>query len=264
MQKSFFLSVVCVLACHSAVQVQAQNTLTLPKGNAPAVADPVSYMIGLSIGQQLKNDGFLATDLRPQDFMEGVLDSMSGKEPKLTQDQLRAVAQQIDQVLTKRMQDMEAKQQQELAALKEQMKVFAGPNLEKSRKFLEENKAKPGVKTLPSGLQYSVINSGTGAKPKATDVAVVHYEGKNVDGKVFDSSKARGQPAKFPVGNVVKGWSEGLQLMSVGDKWMLYLPPELAYGEDGVMQPGPDGKPVIGPNEALVFEVELLEVVPGQ
>ncbi len=233
------------------------------KSNAPNVADPVSYVIGFSVGRTLAGDGFQAADVRGPDFLEGVIDSLSGKQPRLSDEQLRAVSQQIDAVLTKRAQEAERAEMEKQAAVREQMKSFVGPNLEKSKKFHLDNAKKDGVKTLPSGLQYAVITAGTGAKPTAKDVVVVNYEGKTIDGKVFDSTKGR-QPAKFPVGAVVKGWVEGLQLMSVGDKWTLYLPPDLAYGENGVPQLGPDGKPVIGPNETLIFEVELLDILPGQ
>lgn len=128
----------------------------------------------------------------------------------------------------------------------------ANPN-EKAEKFLMENKAKDGVKTLPSGLQYKVLKSGDGKTPKASDTVVTHYRGTLLDGSEFDSSYKRNQPAEFPVGGVIKGWTEALQLMKEGDKWILYVPANLAYGQRGY-------PPVIGPNETLVFEIELLKV----
>jgi len=124
---------------------------------------------------------------------------------------------------------------------------------EKGQQFLEENGKKEGVKTLPDGLQYKVLREGTGKKPGLSDTVSVHYEGKLVNGTVFDSSIKRGQPIEFPVGGVIKGWTEALQLMPEGSKWMLYIPSKLAYGERGA--PG-----AIGPNETLIFEVELLKV----
>ena len=124
---------------------------------------------------------------------------------------------------------------------------------EKAEKFLMENKAKEGVKTLPSGLQYKVIKDGDGKTPKATDTVVTHYRGTLLDGSEFDSSYKRNQPAEFPVSGVIKGWSEALQLMKEGAKWTLYVPPNLAYGARGF-------PPVIGPNETLIFEIELLKV----
>src|ERR1700694_2987117 len=129
----------------------------------------------------------------------------------------------------------------------------AAANLKAGKDFLEINQLKPGVISLPSGLQYEVITQGEGAKPKATNKVTCHYHGTLIDGTVFDSSVKRGQPATFPLNRVIKGWTEGLQLMAVGSKWRFFIPPQLAYGE---RQTGSD----IGPNSTLVFEVELLEV----
>lgn len=127
-------------------------------------------------------------------------------------------------------------------------------NLKAGEDFLAANTAKPGVVTLPSGLQYEIIKEGTGPKPTAEDQVVCHYHGTTIDGTVFDSSVDRGEPATFPVGQVIPGWTEALQLMPVGSKWKLYIPAALAYGEKGA---GAD----IKPNAALIFEVELLEIV---
>jgi FKBP-type peptidyl-prolyl cis-trans isomerase FklB len=126
---------------------------------------------------------------------------------------------------------------------------------EKGEAFLAENEKKEGVKILPSGLQYRVLKEGDGKHPRKTDTVVVHYKGTLIDGREFDSSYKRGEPAKFGVTQVIKGWTEALQLMKEGSKWMLYIPWRLAYGEKG------SGK-LIGPNETLVFEVELIAVMP--
>jgi FKBP-type peptidyl-prolyl cis-trans isomerase FklB len=123
----------------------------------------------------------------------------------------------------------------------------------KEKTYLDENAKKPGVKTLPSGLQYMVMKEGTGAKPTTADTVVCHYHGTLLDGKIFDSSVDRGQPATFPVSGVIPGWTEALQLMGVGTKWKLFIPSNLAYGERGA-----GGS--IGPNETLIFEVELLSI----
>ena len=131
--------------------------------------------------------------------------------------------------------------------------VNAAPPM-KGEEFLKENEKKEGVKTLPSGLQYKVLKEGEGKSPKATDTVSVHYRGTLLDGTEFDSSTKRGEPAEFPVNRVIKGWTEALQLMKEGAKWMLYIPASLAYGERGT----PGGP--IGPNETLIFEVELLKV----
>lgn len=126
-------------------------------------------------------------------------------------------------------------------------------NLEEGLKFLEQNKQRPEVTALESGLQYEVITMGDGQKPSATQTVTCHYHGTMIDGRVFDSSVQRGQPASFPLNRVISGWTEALQLMPVGSKWKLYLPPHLAYGEQ---QAGP----MIGPNSTLIFEVELLGI----
>jgi FKBP-type peptidyl-prolyl cis-trans isomerase FklB len=126
-------------------------------------------------------------------------------------------------------------------------------NLKTGQDFLEVNKQKPGITTLPSGLQYEVISEGSGIKPSASNKVTCHYHGTLLDGTVFDSSVKRGQPASFPLNMVIKGWTEGLQLMSVGSKWRFFIPPQLAYGERQVSAE-------IGPNSTLIFEVELLGV----
>ena len=125
---------------------------------------------------------------------------------------------------------------------------------EAGEKFLAENKTREGVVTLESGLQYKILNEGSGAKPTANDTVKCHYEGRLINGQVFDSSIRRGEPAEFPVGGVIAGWVEALQLMSVGSKWQLYIPSELAYGQHGAGA-------AIGPNETLIFDVELLEII---
>jgi FKBP-type peptidyl-prolyl cis-trans isomerase FklB len=133
-------------------------------------------------------------------------------------------------------------------------KVEADKNIKAGEEFLAANKNKAGVVTLPSGLQYEIIKTGTGPKPKAEDQVKCHYHGTTIDGKVFDSSVDRGEPATFPVNRVIPGWTEALQLMPVGSKWKLYIPSALAYGEQGAGQD-------IKPNSTLIFEVELLEIV---
>lgn len=132
-------------------------------------------------------------------------------------------------------------------------KEKAAANLKAGNEFLEANKQRPGVVALPSGLQYEIITEGTGAKPTAANNVTCHYHGTLIDGTVFDSSVRRGQPATFPLSRVIKGWTEGVQLMPAGSKWRFFIPPYLAYGEN---QQGPQ----IGPNSTLIFEVELLEI----
>jgi len=126
-------------------------------------------------------------------------------------------------------------------------------NLEKGRQYLEENKNKHGVKTTTSGLQYQVIVEGSGSKPSSSDTVTVHYTGRHIDGKVFDSSVERGTPATFPLSNVIPGWTEGVRLMGVGSKYKFFIPSELGYGANGAGG-------IIGPNEALIFDVELISI----
>ncbi len=137
----------------------------------------------------------------------------------------------------------------------EKAKLVGDANKKSGDAFLAANKTKPGVVALPSGLQYKILTAGTGPKPTAADTVVCNYKGTLLDGKEFDSSYKRGQPATFPVGQVIKGWTEALQLMPVGSKWELFIPAELAYGPRAA---GPD----ITPNSTLVFEVELLSIKP--
>ena len=192
--------------------------------------DSVSYCIGVNIGENLKNQ---FSDIDIKDFMNGINDVLSDKsEPKIS----NAEAQKI-------LQEYFSKQQE----LKSKKAIEEGEN------FLAENGKKKGVTTLESGLQYEVITRGEGAKPTLNDQVTTHYHGTLIDGTVFDSSVERGQPATFPVSGVIKGWTEALQLMSVGSKWKLFVPYNLAYGERGA---GAN----IGPFTTLIFEVELISI----
>jgi FKBP-type peptidyl-prolyl cis-trans isomerase len=196
------------------------------------MTDSVSYALGYSIGNNLLTQ---FPDIDPNIIGAAISDVYAEKEITMFANEQEAGAF---------IQGYFAKQ----------MEVKAQSNLEDGNKFLEENKAREGVTTTESGLQYEVITEGTGAVPTATDKVRVHYHGTTIDGTVFDSSVDRGEPAVFGVGQVIKGWTEALQLMPVGSKWKVFIPAELAYGERGA---GAN----IGPNSALVFEVELLEIV---
>ncbi len=232
-----------VLAVALVIQAVAPMSATAQEA-AEAPTDSVGYFLGLSVGQQMAQQGFREGDFTADGFAAGILDALADKEPNLTQEQMQLAAEKIETILRARQEEMIA-----------QMRQMAAANLEKSKLYLEENSKKEGVKTLASGLQYQVLKSGSGKSPKAEDTVRVHYTGKLIDGTTFDSSVERGEPAKFGVGQVIPGWRQALQEMKVGDKWMLHIPPQLAYGAQG----GPGGR--IGPNEALVFEVELLEIV---
>lgn len=198
--------------------------------------DKVSYALGLDVGSALKRQSI---DVNTDIFMQGVKDALSGGKKLMTDEELR-------ETMTAFTKEMAAKQA-------EATKKIAAKNKEEGEAFLAENKKKDGVKTLPDGLQYKVITEGTGKTPKATDTVTVNYRGTFIDGKEFDSSFKRGQPATFAVNGVIKGWTEALQLMKEGSKWELYVPSALAYGEKGAGS-------VIGPDQVLIFEVELMSV----
>ncbi|UFH57367.1 FKBP-type peptidyl-prolyl cis-trans isomerase [Spirosoma sp. KNUC1025] len=190
------------------------------------------------MAQNLKQQGI--NDINQALLMRGLEDVLTDRKTQLT-------VPQAGQVMNTFMQKQMASRNAEATKVAEENKKIGDA-------FLAENKAKAGVTTTKSGLQYSVEKEGTGAKPTATDRVKVHYTGKLIDGKVFDSSVERGQPAEFGVSEVIKGWTEALQLMPVGSKWKLYIPSDLAYGDRGA---GAD----IKPGSTLVFDVELLDIV---
>ncbi|MDX1693341.1 MAG: FKBP-type peptidyl-prolyl cis-trans isomerase, partial [Ketobacteraceae bacterium] len=198
-----------------------------------------SYAIGLKYGEAMSRD---VKELDLDLFYKGLVHGFKGEKPLLDPQEVMTTLKALQ---SRKMQEMQQAQQE-----------VASENKEKSEAFLEENKAREGVKTTESGLQYEVISSGEegAVSPDANDKVKVHYHGTLVDGTVFDSSVDRGEPIEFAVGGVIKGWTEALQLMKKGDKWKLYIPSDLAYGERGA-------GPKIGPNSALIFEVELLDVI---
>ena len=193
--------------------------------------DKLSYSWGLAMGQQLRGMG--VKDLNIEDFTNAVRCVFENKEPEVKPDEAQ-------QVINAYLQELEAKA----------TKVAK----EAGAKFLEENAKNEGVKVTASGLQYTVEKEGTGESPKATDEVTVHYSGRLLDGTVFDSSVSRGEPATFPLNRVIPGWTEGVQLMKEGGKYMFFIPSELAYGAQGI--PG-----AIPPHSTLIFEVELIKVV---
>ena len=199
----------------------------------------VSYAIGMGLGKNLKRD---SVDIDPAILLRGLKDALADAKPLLTDEEAKAAITQLQA-------EVRAKEE-------EKAKVAALENKMKGDAFLAANKAKEGVVTTPSGLQYKIIKEGTGPKPTADDIISCNYRGTLVDGTEFDSSYKRGQPLKIPVGQVIKGWTEAMQLMPVGSKWELYIPSNLAYGERGA-----PGSP-IGPNSTLIFEVELLSIEP--
>lgn len=191
-----------------------------------------SYALGIQIGQSLKQDGL---DVDVDALNQAISDVITGQEPRLSMEEMQTAVQQFQQ-----------RMQSERMAVGER-------NREAGEAFLEENRADPEVVETDSGLQYRVIEEGSGQSPTADDTVKVHYRGTLIDGTEFDSSLARGEPVEFPVGNVIEGWQEVLPMMKEGAKWKVYVPAELAYGERGA---GSD----IGPNATLIFDIELLEV----
>jgi len=208
------------------------------KDAKPPVAidkNKISTMVGMDIGRGLTQ---IKDDIDIKVVEQALEQTLKGEKTSLTQEEALQVRQAY-------MQQMQAKRVAE-------QKASAEKNKTEGTAFLAKNKSKSGVKTTASGLQYEVEKEGTGPKPKATDTVKVNYLGTKIDGTKFDSSYDRGQPATFPLNGVIKGWSEGLQLMPVGSKYKFYVPADLAYGENA---PGP-----IGPNATLIFEVELLGI----
>lgn len=196
----------------------------------------IGYSLGIMVGRQLQQD---ISELDVDSFSAALKDLYKGNTPSLNDEEIGKILDQL---------------QQKMAAEAQQKEAAAGEeNLAKGQKFLAENAKKKGVKVTDSGLQYKIVKQGKGKKPTATASVKVHYEGKLIDDTVFDSSYARGEPVNFKVNQVIAGWQEALQLMPEGSEWLVYIPADLAYGPAGA-----GGS--IGPNETLVFKVELQEV----
>lgn len=226
----------------AAIPVMAQDNRgqkaggnVVPASEKPQWSDvqAYSYTVGVNIGSGIKNS---AQEFDPEVFYEGVQDALKDKPLKLTPDEMKQTVM-----------NMQAKKQEEL-------RQKAETNLEEQKKFLEENGKKEGVVTLPSGLQYKVISEGAGPSPTVTDRIRINYRGTFPNGEEFDSSAKRNEPAELQINKTIKGWQEALPLMKVGSKWELYIPSELAYGTMGQQR--------IPPNQLLIFEVELLEIIP--
>ncbi|MEZ0541563.1 FKBP-type peptidyl-prolyl cis-trans isomerase [Fibrella arboris] len=199
--------------------------------------DSLSYSVGYSIAQSMKQQGL--TSVNTNILAKGIEDALKNQP-------LQIAEPQMQQIMMNYMQKQYAARNAEAGKAAEGNKKIGAA-------FLAENKAKPGVQTTASGLQYIVEKEGTGAKPVATDRVKVHYTGKLIDGKVFDSSVERGQPAEFGVTEVIKGWTEVLQLMPIGSKWKVFIPSDIAYGDRGTGD--------IGPGSTLIFDIELLDIV---
>ncbi len=228
MRSRIFLSALLIIL--------AMVTLAFGEDELKNKEDKLSYALGLNIGNSFKQQSI---EIKPDIFLKGIKDAFAGGKQLLSDYEVLETMV----VLNKELAEKKA----------EAMKKLAEKNKEDAVTFFAENKKKEGVKTLASGLQYKIITEGKGKSPKATDTVTVHYRGTLIDGKEFDSSYRRGEPATFPVNGVISGWTEALQLMKAGSKWQLFLPSNLAYGEKGAGN-------LIGPNAALIFEVELISV----
>lgn len=229
------------LVASATVVLAACAPQTTPPETAAAALDTdaqkFSYAAGFEIGQRLQQMGEVDVDLTA--MSAGLSDAYKGMEGRISAEEMNTVKQNVYKAAAdKRNAEREAK---------------AGANTAKGEKFLAENGKKDGVVTTDSGLQYEILEAGEGEAPAPTDTVVVHYTGTLIDGTEFDSSRSRGQPARFKLNGVIKGWTEGLQVLKPGGRAKLYIPADLAYGDRGAGQ-------LIGPNETLIFDVELLEI----
>ena len=257
MLKNRYRSILALLVIATAVRAEDSKPSASPAASASPSAsasaesnqslkdekDKLSYSVGVDIGRTIQR---LNVDLSQGPLTQGILDVLGSHPMALSDDELQQRLQAFQQKLAQ-------KQEEALAQKQQEMKSSAEKNKAEGKKFLDENAKKDGVTTLPDGLQYKVVKQGTGEKPKPTDVVEVNYRGTFIDGKEFDSSEKNGGPVSFPVNEVIKGWSEALTLMPIGSKWQLFIPSDLAYGDEGE---GDD----IQPGSTLVFDVELLGV----
>jgi FKBP-type peptidyl-prolyl cis-trans isomerase len=247
-----FAASLCVLPAYAQDNQPSGSPQPSSSASAPPSAgaanlkddkDKLSYSLGVDIARTLQR---LDVDLNQQALTQGLSDILAKRSPALSDQEIQQTLQNFQKQLIQKQQAAMAKKQTE-------MKDLAEKNKAEGKKFLEENAKKPGVKTLPDGLQYKVEKEGAGPKPKETDVVETSYRGTLTNGQEFDSSEKNGGPVSFPVNGVIKGWTEALKLMPVGSKWKLYVPSDLAYGDEGAGD-------TIQPGSTLVFDVELLGI----
>ena len=222
-------------------QAQAGSDGSNPTAGDEVLQQQISYTLGLSIGRDLRASGMEENEVDFENMFAGLEDGVRGNDPRLSEEVLTAAIERFQQQLQNR--------------ARRKMGAAADRNKQKATAFLKENRGRPGVVETASGLQYKVLKKGEGPSPTLSDEVSTLYVGTLLDGTEFDSSYRRGKPAKFPVGRVIPGWTEALQKMRVGDKWQLFIPPELAYVSN------PPGA-TIEPNSLLVFEIELLGIGP--
>lgn len=243
---------VCGVALSPGRPATGQQPAPLPAagkgqgGVADTPAATLGYALGLRIGSRI------AADFKGQEppadmaaLARGIADSLLEVRPQLDEQQIRRTLEAFDEQMRQREREFARR-----------MAESGKANLAKATEFAQANARKAGVKTRPSGLQYEVLREGTGPSPKPDDAVVAHYRGTHIDGSEFDGTDPQGEPATFPLRGVVPGWQEALPLMKTGAKWRIYVPPQLGYGADG-------SPPVIEPNELLIFEIELVRVLPG-
>ena len=216
------------------------------KSDSRGQKEKLSYSLGYDMGARSRKSSM---DLDRDIVIKAFSDGLAGSKAAMTDQEMR-------ETLSELQKEMKARQAGKKKDMVESQKQFSENNRQEGEIFLSENAKKEGVVTLPDGLQYKIIKSGAGRQPGKADTVKIHYRGTLVNGTEFDSSFKRGKPATFGVGNVIKGWAEALQLMKEGSEWMIYIPSELAYGQRGA------GRGKIGPNQTLIFDVELISVNP--
>ena len=231
-----FVMIFCTLLLASPIYAEEKQELKTQK-------EKRSYSIGYGMGASLKRDEM---DIDPGILARALKDAYTGNKPLMSEQEMGQIIMALQQEIQKKQKEQQAKQQ-------EVAKVAAEKNKKDGEAFLAANKKKEGVVTMPSGLQYRILTAGKGKSPKATDTVTVNYKGMTIDGKEFDSSYKRGQPATFPLNQVIPGWTEAVQLMKEGAKYELFIPANLAYGERGA------GANIAG-NSTLIFEVELISI----
>jgi FKBP-type peptidyl-prolyl cis-trans isomerases 1 len=225
-----------LIAVALVLSIFSSMVIAQKKGTPKTKKEKISYSIGVNIGKNMKTQGI---DLDQGLLTQGIKDGLNSSKTAMSDKDMEAT--------------MTAFQQEMMGKMQAKQKVNGEKNAKEGEAFLAANKKKEGVVTLPSGLQYKILKSGDGPKPTKEQTVKCHYRGTLIDGTEFDSSYKRGEPTEFPVGQVVKGWTEALQLMPVGSKWQLFIPSDLAYGPNGAGQ-------MIGPNATLIFDIELISI----
>jgi FKBP-type peptidyl-prolyl cis-trans isomerase FklB len=248
MMKKVLILLAAAAIFASSCEPSAEKEMT--KADLKTEGDKTSYSVGFSIGSDLKKDEL---KMNLEILQEGLKDGFTGSKQILNEEEIKKTMMPLYRKRRSKQQADRMTKMEERKKKMEERKGQGKANKEEGTKFLEGNKVKEGIVALKSGLQYKILKEGTGASPKATDTVKCHYKGITIDGKEFYNSYKRGEPATFALNRALKGWTEGLQLMKEGGKWRFFIPSELAYGERG-------SGPNIGPNEVLIFELELLGI----